>query len=52
MARDGWRTRARVESEMTCTAHAFLVTALLEAHEGETRVFGRAWSLAFPRDHL
>ncbi len=35
---------------MTADADAFHVTATLDAYEGDTRVFARAWALRFPRD--
>jgi hypothetical protein len=50
MARGDWRTRAEVTSTMTGDADSFHVTTVLEAYEGETRVFARTWAFRFPRD--
>ncbi len=35
---------------MTSTKDRFLVTANVEAYEGETRVFSRSFDLDIPRD--
>jgi hypothetical protein len=37
---------------MTSTRTEFLVTSTIEAFEGDTRVFAKAWSDRFARDHL
>jgi hypothetical protein len=50
MSRGDWAVRAEVESTMSADAGAFHVTSALDAYEGETRVFARAWSWRFPRD--
>jgi hypothetical protein len=47
-----WRTRVETRSQMTADATHFWVTDLLEAYEGETRVFARSWSRPIPRDHV
>jgi putative CocE/NonD family hydrolase len=52
MSRGDWRTRAEVESTMTADAEFFHVTTALDAYEGDTRVFARAWTFRFPRDHV
>jgi uncharacterized protein len=52
MRRGEWRTRAEVESTMTADRDSFHVTTALDAYEGDTRVFARAWTFRFPRDHV
>ncbi|HLH70543.1 MAG TPA: CocE/NonD family hydrolase [Candidatus Dormibacteraeota bacterium] len=51
IARGSWRTRVETRSVMTATASTFVVSDLLEAFEGETRVFVKAWEVEVPRDH-
>jgi hypothetical protein len=48
--RGEWDTHAEARATMTCTADAFLVTTSLDAYEGGTRVWSRAWTFSFPRD--
>jgi len=52
LARDPWRVRVQTTSTMTSDAESFLVDDLLEAFEGDRRVFAKAWSRRFPRDHV
>ena len=35
---------------MTADTETFYVTNLLEAYEGETRVFAKTWTFQAPRD--
>ena len=37
---------------MTATAEEFLISATLDAYEGDVRVRGRAWSERIPRDGI
>ena len=50
--RGDWRTRVESSAVMTSTRTEFLVTSTIEAFEGDTRVFAKAWSDRFARDHL
>jgi putative CocE/NonD family hydrolase len=50
IARGDWRTRVQAISTMSSTREAYHVTSLLEAYEGDVRVFARTWSAAIPRD--
>jgi hypothetical protein len=50
--RGDWKTRVRSDATMTSTATHFIVTSVIEAFEGETRVFARSWTDMFPRDHM
>jgi hypothetical protein len=50
--RGDWKTRVRSDATMTSTATHFIVTSVIEAFEGETRVFARSWTDTFPRDHM
>jgi len=48
--RGAWSTRVETNTHMSSTATEFLLTATLEAYEGEERVFARRWERAIPRD--
>lgn len=48
--RGDWHTRVETVSTMTATADAFTVTNLVDAYEGDRRVFSKARSSVFPRD--
>ena len=50
LGRGDWRTRVVARGEMTSTAEAFLLTASLDAYEGELRRFARTWAHAIPRE--
>jgi hypothetical protein len=48
--RGDWRARTKTRTILTATAETFILTAELEAWEGETRVARRTWNQQFPRD--
>ncbi len=50
MARGDWQVRTEANTVMTGTREDFVVSATLDAYEGETRIFSRAWSRRIPRD--
>jgi putative CocE/NonD family hydrolase len=50
LSRGEWRTRVQTSSKMSATGEHFLVTDVLDAYEGDERVFTRSWSRAIPRD--
>ena len=50
MTRGDWQVRTEANTVMTGTREDFLVSATLDAYEGETRVFSRSWSRRIPRD--
>jgi hypothetical protein len=50
--RGDWRTRVETMSTMTGDAEHFHLTAVLNAFEGETRVFTKTWHSSIPRDHV
>ena len=50
IGRDGWRTRIETVSTMTASADAFAVSNLVDAFEGDHRVFSRATTSVIPRD--
>lgn len=52
LARGSWAVRTEGWARMTATASALLLTAHLEAWEGETQVFSRDWACEVPRDHI
>jgi putative CocE/NonD family hydrolase len=48
--RDKWQVRLETSSTMTASATHFHLTHLLDAYEGQTRVFTKSWSFTIPRD--
>ncbi|MGE0119941.1 MAG: CocE/NonD family hydrolase [Dongiaceae bacterium] len=50
--RGDWRIRTETRTELRCTPADFVLTATLDAYDGEARVFTRNWHLTVPRDHL
>jgi uncharacterized protein len=50
--RGDWQVRIATESSLTSDAGHFLVTNVLHAYEGRTRVFSRTSTARIPRDHL
>ena len=52
MYRDDWRVRIETHSKMTADATDFYLTNSLEAYEGDSRVFAKAWTKKVPRDGM
>jgi len=50
VGRGGWHASVRTASTMSATDTAFLVTNMLDAYEGDRRVFAKTWHSAVPRD--
>jgi putative CocE/NonD family hydrolase len=50
IGRGSWRTRIETSSLMTSDARDFRVTNVLDAYEGDTRIFSRATTDVVPRD--
>ncbi len=50
MQRGDWRIRTETRTAMTVTRETFLISATLDAYEGEVRIFSRAWTSTIPRD--
>lgn len=50
MTRSNWRVRTVSRTVMTSTAEEFLVSATLDAYEGDERIRSRAWVERIPRD--
>lgn len=50
VARGEWRTTVRTESSMSATADAFLVSNVVDAYEGDVRVFSKSWHATIPRN--
>jgi uncharacterized protein len=48
--REGWRIRTETKTVLRSTPEEFLVTAELDAYEGDARVFSRSWNERIPRD--
>jgi len=48
--RGSWQIRIETESKMTADATHFYVSNLLDACEGNTRVFTKSWTFKIPRD--
>ncbi|MBS1251298.1 MAG: Cocaine esterase [Anaerolineales bacterium] len=52
VGRGDWHTRVETVSTMTSDAESFHVTNLVDAYEGNTRVFTKTWTFTVPRDHV
>ena len=52
LSRNGWSVRTETSAEMRCDAQNFIVSARIEAYEGETLVFERDFEEKIPRDLL
>jgi len=50
IGRGDWRTRIETDSTMTANLESFIVTNVVEAFEGNTRVFTRTSTHVIPRD--
>jgi hypothetical protein len=48
--RETWQIRLETSSVMTADETRFFVNQLLDAYEGQTRVFTRTWHFTIPRD--
>ena len=50
VGRADWQATIRTASTMTATAGTFQVTNVLDAYEGDRRVFSKTWHAQVPRD--
>ena len=50
VGRGDWQTRVETSSVMTADRETFRVTNVLEAFEGNTRVFAKTWNFSVARD--
>ncbi len=50
LGRGEWRTRVKTASTLSADAERFHVTNAIDAFEGTTRVFAKAWSRSIERD--
>jgi putative CocE/NonD family hydrolase len=50
ISRNDWRTRIETRMRMSCTANDFILSATLEAWEGDLQVCDRNWDYRIPRD--
>jgi hypothetical protein len=50
VGRGAWQTRTEIRTTMSATKDAFLISAALDAYEGENRVFTKSWDRAISRD--
>ncbi|MGI9334465.1 MAG: CocE/NonD family hydrolase [Gammaproteobacteria bacterium] len=48
--RGRWRTRTETHTVMSATDDEFLITATLDAYEGDVRIFARSYDARIPRD--
>jgi putative CocE/NonD family hydrolase len=51
MRRGEWSTRIELKSTMTCTAHDYRLSTLIDAYERDTRVHTRAFARTIPRHY-
>ena len=49
LERDDWRVRTETRTTMTCTEDEFVISATLDAYEGDTRTFTKTWDERVPR---
>jgi uncharacterized protein len=52
VARGDWRATIRTSSSMSATSAAFLVTNVLDAYEGDRRVFTKTGHADVPREDV
>jgi uncharacterized protein len=52
IGRADWQTRIEAATKLTSNRNSFLLTARMEAFEGETKVFTRRWRRRIPRDGI
>ena len=50
MARGAWSIRTDAHTVMTATRDDFMVSAALDAFEGDCRLFTKTWERRIPRD--
>ena len=50
ISRDAWRTRIETQMRMSCTSDDFVLSATLQAWEGDVQVCNRNWNYRIPRD--
>ena len=52
LSRGDWHTRVEIMSIMTSDADHFHLTNVLDAYEGQVRVFTKSWTKEIPRDKV
>ncbi|HHW74398.1 MAG TPA: CocE/NonD family hydrolase [Firmicutes bacterium] len=52
ISRGDWITRVKTLSVMTSDENHFHLTNVIDAYEGEVRVFTKSWATAIPREHV
>jgi hypothetical protein len=52
LCRGNWHTRVETTSIMTSDLNHFHLTNVLDAYEGDVRVFTKSWTKNIPRDGL
>jgi hypothetical protein len=52
VGRGGWQATIRTTSTMSATGSVFQVTNVLDAYEGDRRVFTKTWHADVPRDFV
>lgn len=50
IGRGEWQTRVETASHLTADSESYHATNLLDAYEGDTRIFTKAWNYSVPRD--
>ncbi len=50
--RGDWQLRIVARTRMTLTREHFVISAMLDAFEGESRAFSREWDCMIPRDYV
>jgi putative CocE/NonD family hydrolase len=52
LERGGWKTHTETRARLTSTREEFLLSASVDAFEGDSRVHTRTWTTRIPRDFL
>jgi hypothetical protein len=52
LRRGDWQVETTTRTVLTCTRTDFHIHALIDAYEGERRVYSRNWNRSIPRDHV
>jgi hypothetical protein len=52
LARGDWKIETLTRTVLTSTPTHFQIRAILDAYEGDTRIFSKSWDDLIPRDMM
>jgi hypothetical protein len=52
ISRENWQTHVETQSIMTSDAENFYLTNILNAYEGQVRIFTKSWTKVIPRNYV